>query len=73
MQTSTKMQEIVTALATKDGLDLNQKGAYLRLAMPHDDPLVIEVRHENLVNVAPVYALRPDVHIADPGIACDCN
>jgi hypothetical protein len=42
MKTSGKMQEIVSAIATKHGLDLNQKGTYLRLTMPHYDPLVIE-------------------------------
>ena len=54
MKTSRKMQEIVTAIATKYGLELNRKGAYLRLSMPHYDPFVIEVLHENLVNVAHV-------------------
>ena len=69
MKSTRKMQEIVSAIAAKYGLDLNQKGAHLRLTMPHYDPLVIEVLHENLVNVAHVYEPRPDVRIADPAIA----
>ena len=69
MKPSRQMQEAVTAIAKKHGLDLNQKGACLRLTMPHYDPLVIEVLHENLVNVAHVYEPRPDVRIADPAIA----
>lgn len=69
MKTSRKMQEIVTAIATKYGLELNRKGAYLRLSMPHYDPFVIEVLHENLVNVAHVYEPRPEERTADPGIA----
>lgn len=69
MKTSEKMQEIVTAIATKYGLELSQKGTYLRLKMPHYDPLVIEVLHENLINVAHMYEPQPDVQIADPGIA----
>jgi hypothetical protein len=35
MKTSPKMQEIVTTLAAQHGLTLTQKGAYLRLDMPH--------------------------------------
>jgi hypothetical protein len=69
MQPSRKMQEIVTAIATKHRLDLRAKGACLRLVMPHYDPLVIEVLHENLVNVAHVYEPNSDTRIADPGIA----
>jgi hypothetical protein len=69
MQPSRKMQEVITAIAAKYSLDLTQKGAYLRLTMPHYDPLVIEVLHENLVNVAHVYEPRPDVRIGDPAIA----
>ena len=69
MNTSPKMQEVVTALATKYDLDLKRRGAHLRLTMPHYDPLVIEVLHENLVNVAHLYEPHPDTKIADPGIA----
>lgn len=57
------------AIADKYGLDLKQKGAHLRLTMPHHDPLVIEVLHENLIYVAHVYQPDPETRIADPGIA----
>lgn len=66
---SRKMQEVVSAIAGKYGLDLMAKGACLRLSMPHYDPLVIEVLHEHLVNVAHVFEPHPDTRIADPGIA----
>lgn len=69
MKTSRKMQEVVTAIAAKYGLDLKQKGAYLRLNMPHYDPLVVEVLHEKLVNVAHVYEPHPDIRIGDPASA----
>jgi hypothetical protein len=69
MKPSKKMQEVITQLAQKHELDLTLKGAYLRLVMPHYDQLVIEVLHENLVNIAHIYEPRPDVRIADPGIA----
>lgn len=68
MKTSHNMQEVITALAVKHGLDLRQKGAHLRLTLPHYDPLVIEVFHENLVNVAHLYEPHPSVRIADPAI-----
>ena len=68
MKTTAKMQETVTALAQRHGLDLREKGAYLRLDMPHFDRLVIEVLHPTLVSVAHVYEPRPGVHLADPGI-----
>ena len=69
MKPSPKMQKIITAIAAKYSLDLRQKGAHVRLTMPHYDPLVIEVLQENLVNVAHLYEPRPDVRIADPAIA----
>ena len=69
MKTSHKMQEVITAIAVKHGLDLRQKGAHVRLMMPHYDPLVIEVLHENLVNVAHLYEPQPAVRIGDPAIA----
>lgn len=68
MKTTVKMQEMVTTLAAKHGLDLREKGAYLRLDMPHYDRLVIEVLHPNLVSVAHIYEPRPGVNLADPGI-----
>ncbi|MCC6168710.1 MAG: hypothetical protein IT329_15925 [Caldilineaceae bacterium] len=68
MKTSPKLQEVVTALAVKHGLDLASPGAWLRLNMEGYDRLVIEVIHPNLVSVAHVYAPRPDVRLADPGI-----
>src|SRR5690606_11937893 len=68
MNTTALMQETVTALAQRHGLDLREKGAYLRLDMPHFDRLVIEVLHPTLVSVAHVYEPRPGVHLADPGI-----
>lgn len=69
MKTSEKMQETITEIAMKYGLDLKQKGAHLRLTMPHYDPLVIEVLNENLINVAHLYEPAPEMRIADPGIA----
>jgi hypothetical protein len=69
MYTSRKMQDVVAEIAARRQIDLRQKGACLRLEMPHFDPLVIEVLHEYLVQVSHVYQPRPDVHIADPGIA----
>lgn len=69
MKPSPNMQEVITAIAAKHDVDLNRKGAYLRLTMPHYDPLVIEVLHENLVNVAHLYEPRPDLRQADPAIA----
>lgn len=69
MKTSKKMQDVVTQLVEKHGLDLAVRGGHLRLEMPHYDALVIEVLHENLVSVAHVYQPRPDVRVADPGIA----
>jgi len=68
MKTTVKMQETVTALAAKHDLDLREKGACLRLDMPHYDRLVIEVLHPNLVSVAHIYEPRPGVNLADPGI-----
>jgi len=68
MKTTVKMQETVTALGQRHGLDLREKGAYLRLDMPHFDRLVIEVLHPTLVSVAHVYEPRPGVHLADPSI-----
>lgn len=65
---SEKMQEIATAIARKYGLDLQEKGAYLRLTMPHFDPLVIEVLHENLVYIAHFFEPDAETHVADPGI-----
>ena len=69
MVTSQKMQEVIAELAKQHGIDLRQRGAYLRLEMQHYDPLVIEVLHEHLVNVAHVYEPYPRKYIADPGIA----
>jgi len=68
MKTSKKMQEVITQLAEKHGLDLTNKGTCLRLHMPHYDRLVVEVLHDNLISVAHVYEPRPDVRVADPGI-----
>lgn len=68
MITSRKMQEVVAALAHKHSLVLIHPGAYLRLVLPPYKPLVIEVLHENLVQVAHVVALHPAMRVADPGI-----
>jgi hypothetical protein len=69
MKPSPKMQEVISAIAAKYGLNMRQQGAHVRLTMPHYDPLVIEVLHEHLVNVAHLYEPRPDIRIADPAIA----
>ena len=67
MKTSNKMQEVVTQLAAKHGLDLSQPGASLRLDMPGFDRLVIERTGEKLVSVAHTYEqderLMPDPEI----------
>lgn len=68
MKTTVKMQEVVTELAAKYGLDLSARGAHVRLDMPHFDRLVVEVLHPNLVSVAHIYEPRPGVNLADPGI-----
>jgi hypothetical protein len=62
------MQEVITTLAAKYGLDLTTPGACLRLEMEGYDRLVVEVIHPNLVSVAHVYEPRPDVVLPDPGI-----
>lgn len=68
MKTSEMMQTVVTQLAAKHGLDLNERGAHLRLDLPGYDRLVVEVLHPNLVGVAHVYEPTAGVNIADPGI-----
>jgi len=51
MKTSEKMQEFVTKLADKHGLDLSAPHAYLALDMPGCAPLVITRGRGNLVTV----------------------
>jgi len=67
VKTSKKMQEVITRLATKYGLDLSRPDARLRLGMPGFDRLVIEKTGEKTVSVAHYYEQygRP---IADPEI-----
>ena len=67
MKISNKMQEVITHLAAKHGLDLAQPEARLRLDMPGFDRLVIERTGEKLVSVAHYYEqhgrLMPDPEI----------
>lgn len=69
MKPSRKMQEIVAAIAAKHHRDLVEPGVSLRLTMPYFEPLVIEVLHEYLVNVAHVYQPDPRITVGDPAIA----
>ena len=52
MKTSKKMQEVITQLAERHGLDLSEPKARLRFDMQGFDRLVIEKTGENLVSVA---------------------
>ena len=67
MKTSDKIQQVVSKLAAKYGLDLSGTGARLRLDMPGFDRLVIERRGDNLVSVAHCYEQKNHV-IANPEI-----
>lgn len=68
MKTSEQMQHVVTQLAETHGLELSERGAYLRLDLPGYDRLVVEVIHPSLVSVAHVFEPQAGVYIADPGI-----
>lgn len=68
MKTTAKMQNTITALAAKHGMNLTCKGTVLRLDMPHFDRLVVEVLHANLVNVAHVFEPHSGIRMADPGV-----
>jgi hypothetical protein len=67
VKTSKKMQEVITRLAARHGLDLSAPEARLRLDMPGFDRLVIERTDEKLVSVAHYYEqdgrLIPDPRI----------
>jgi hypothetical protein len=67
MTTSKKMQEVVTELVRKHGLDLTAPEIRLRLEMEGFDRLVIEKFADRLIRVAHYYEQRGDL-IADPEI-----
>ena len=67
MKTSKKMQEVITQLAQKHGLDVTADEGYLRLDMPGFDRLVIENIPKNQVKVAHYYEQHGHL-IADPEI-----
>lgn len=67
MKPSKQMQAIITAIATKHGLDLQHVGGHLRLDMPNFDRLVIEVTDRNHVSVAHYFEQHGDL-VADPEI-----
>jgi hypothetical protein len=67
MKSAKKMQQIVTQLAQKHGLDLTHPSTHLRLAMDHMDPLVIEKINHHLLSVAHYY-IRKDIYLADPEV-----
>ncbi len=67
MNTSKRMQEIITNLAKKHGLDLTTPESMLRLDMKGFYRLVIEMVDENLVKVGHYYEQQESL-IADPEI-----
>ena len=66
-RTAPAMQQIITALAAKHGLDLTRIGAALRLDQPNYDRLCIEVIDTHQVSVAHYFEQHGDL-IADPEI-----
>jgi hypothetical protein len=67
MKSSREMQEMMTQLAAKHGLDLSTPEAYLRLEMAGFDRLVIEKIGQHLVKVGHYYE-QQDGPIADPEV-----
>lgn len=67
MKTAVSMQKIITAIAEKHTLDLNDPESYLRLQQSSLMPLVIEKIGEHLVSVAHYYTQNGDM-MADPDI-----
>jgi hypothetical protein len=67
MKNSPAMQQIVTQLAKKHGLDLMQPSTHLKLEMEHFDPLVIEKIDRHLLSMAHYY-ISNGIYKADPEI-----
>ena len=61
------MQQIVTQIAKKHGLDLSAPSTHLKLEMEHFDPLVIEKIDRHLLSVAHYY-ISKGIYKADPEI-----
>lgn len=67
MRTSKAMQEIITQIADRHGLDLSASEAHLRLEQRHLMPLVIEKIGPHLVSVAHYFRQNGDA-VADPDL-----
>jgi hypothetical protein len=67
MKPAPQMQQIITAIAAKDGLDLAASTAHLRLTMPGYDRLMIEQIGAKQISVAHYFEQNDDA-IADPDI-----
>lgn len=67
MKPALKMQQIITQIAAKHGLDLAADEAHLRLTMPHFDRLVIEKIGARQISVAHYFEQNGDL-VADPDI-----
>ncbi len=67
MKTAPRLQAIVTQIAQKQGLDLDQPGAYVRLELAGNGQLVIENIGANRVSVTNYITANQDL-IADPQV-----
>ena len=67
MQTSPRLQMIVSQIAQKHGVDLDRAGAYLRLELPGNGQLVIENIGANRVSMTNYIEVNRDL-IADPQV-----
>ena len=67
MKTAPRLQAIVTQIAQKQGLDLDQPGAYVRLELAGNGQLVIENIGANRVSVTNYIEANQDL-IADPQV-----
>lgn len=67
MQTSKKMETVITELARKHGLDLEKVGEYIKLEIPGYQPLVVETVGPNMIAVGHFYIQEGDV-MYDPEI-----
>jgi len=67
MKTAPALQEIVTQLAEKHGVDLNRPGAYLRLELPGHGQLVIQNIGAERISVTNYLRLTRD-WVTDPQI-----
>jgi hypothetical protein len=67
MKTARLMQDVITAIAQKHGLNLNASEAHLKLERDGFMPLVIEKIGPHLVSVAHYFQMNGDA-IADPDV-----